>query len=701
MTEAGWIPYIEEESSSGFGAQSASALHSAPSDMHRSGQGGQARYAEQPGRAAQPARKRPKKKRKRASVGTIIWRILLVILALLVGTAVGSYVMAQVPDPEKMPLPKAGTAYFSDGKTPIGTFTNPKRSVVPAEKIAPVVRAALIASQDPYFEQRPAAGFADLATHWWESLWGGGGANEESLTDKFVQAVAGDADRPLLADMRDAFLPVKIDHALSKDEIVTAYLNTAYFGRDAYGIEAAAQAYFGVSAQKLSTAQAAMLVAVMPAPAAWDPAVNKDEAHQQFAKVLQAMVSNGTITKEEADGTAFPAVKPRVYPEFSGPNGYLLAMVRAELTDVARIAPATVERAGLSVTTSIDQAQQQAAVKAVQSSASERPKSVQVGLFSLDPRNGEVVAVYGGADYSKNSTNAASQARVPAGMPFGAFAMAEAMEQGVAMNEQFYGWNGVRTNEGGAYSFFNVNGKSYGLVNIQQITKFAVNSASVHLNGMVNPENTRKRAVTMGISAQAPGINSDPGNVLGDTQVTAKEMARAYAAFAADGILPVVHAVREVKNASGATIYTGDLKGKQVLKPESAQLATYALHSTFTGPEEAPLDLPGMAYTNGAAFDAKYPAAGQASSATDRSGAWFVGYTKHVVTAVNMFERGDDGAVRELEAFGGEDPVTGSGAPLKLWSEFMTAASSGQKAEPFADVTAVLKAQKPHGNNAD
>lgn len=688
VTEADWIPYTAEEpeSESGLGSQSA---YTERTSTRRAAQN-----------AARGARAKAGRTR-RFSIGTVLWWGLLVVLAVVVGTVVGSYVMAKVPEPASVALPQASTAYFADGTTPIGTFTDPKRSIVPAEKIAPSVPAALIASEDPLFEQRPAAGFADVATRWWESLWGGGGDNEESLTDKFVQATRNDADRPLLSALRDVLLPVKIDHALSKDQIVTAYLNTAYFGRDAYGIEAAAQAYFGVSAEKLSPAQAALLVAVMPAPSAWDPAVNKDEAQKQFAKVLQAMVSSGAITQDEADHTQFPEVKPRSYPHFSGTNGYLLAMVRAELVDVARISPATVERSGMSVTTTIEQAQQQAAVDAVQTSASKRPEGVQVGLFSINPHDGAVIAAYGGADYSKNSADASSRVRVPAGMPFGAFAVAEAMEQGVAMNEQFYGWNGVRTDEGGAYSFFNVNDKSYGLVTIQQLTKFAVNSASVHLNGMVGPENTQKRAVALGISAQAPGINSNPGNVLGDTQVTAKEMARAYAAFAADGVLPVVHAIREVKDAHGSTIYTGDLTGKQVLKPESAQLVTYALHSTFTGPEKAPLDLPGMAFTNGAAFDAKYPAAGQASSATDRSGAWFVGYTKNVVTAVTMFELGDDGTPRALEAFGGEDPVTGSGAPLQLWSEFMTAANKGTKAEPFTDVTALLKAQKPHGDHAE
>lgn len=654
-------------------------------------------YASDPNKAGERAKKknRHRKNKRKLTVGTVIWRSIWGLIALCFGGLAAAYVVTPVPSLDSIPLPVPSVAYFADGTTKIGELTNPVRTPIEHSAIGEITPKILLAVNDPDFYETPAMNPKDLASEVWEAWWGGSSAQESSLSHRFGSMLSARSEQNFWQELQSLFLPLKIERSLSKDDIVTAYLNAAYFGRDAYGIEEAAKAYFGVSAADLDLAQSALLVAIMPSPSAWDPAIDKDQAQKQFTKVLSKLVAADMLTQEEAAGMEFPQVRDRTYPAYSGVNGHILSMVRSELSNKAGLSAATIEREGLSVVTTIDEEKQKAAVDAVASLPEDKPTGLQVGLFSANPRTGEVVAVYGGSDYAVRSTNAATQDRSAAGMTFSTFTMAEAFEQGVSANEEFYGWNGVRVDEeGSGYSYFNVNGKSYGLVNVQQMTKFAVNSAFVHLNGRVSPQSTKKRAVAMGISADAPHLNEDPGNVLGAAHVTGEEMARAYSALAADGVLPVTHVVNTARGESGDVVYKADFQGKRILKKESAQLATYALHSTFTGSEEAPLDLPGMAYTNGSAFDSEHPSAGQASSATDRMAAWFVGYTPQLVTSVNMFELGDDGSVRELSAFGDENPVTGSGMPLKVWSSFMTAASAQMKAEPLPDVTDILAQQR-------
>lgn len=658
VTEVHWIPYVD--------SQADQAAQSTPTPAARS-------------RTAQ--HKNGKRQQRRHTVSKIIWRTLLVLLATAVGVVVGAYVMASVPDPAKLALPKAGTIYFADGTTPIGTLTTPHRTVVPAEKIAPVMRAAVIASEDPLFERRPAANFAGMASRWWESLWGGGGASEESLTDKFVQAASANAKAPVFEVLRDAFLPVKIDHALSKEQIVAAYLNTAYFGRGAYGVEAGAQAYFGVSAQSLSTAQAVLLAAVLPAPSAWDPAYDSAQAHKQFEAVKVAMVKAGVLSQSAADAVEFPAVLPYSgVGAVSGANGYLVSMVREELLTVARLAPAVIERGGISVVTTIDAATQQKAVNAVNAAANGRPANFQTGLFAMNPKNGEVLAAYGGADFAKRRVNNATDQRVPAGSPFKIFGLIENFENDLGVNNTYYHYiSGYVYGE----NYLSIPDVPGGVLSIADATKFNINDVFVRLGGDVGTDTIMKRAVALGIPAQASGLTDKKANLLGAARVTAREMARAYAAVANNGVLTMPHAVREVRDAAGAVIYTGGARETQVMKAETAKLSTYLLQTPFTKD--------GVAYANGHAFAERHPAAGLPSNGVDTEGAWFVGYTPSIVTAVVGTQLGADGTLAELQPFGGAENVAGSGYPLQVWSAFMQAASAHKTAEKFPDVTELVK----------
>ena len=627
------------------------------------------------------ARNKKAKRRRKLRLGTVIWRAFWIIIALILGVLIGTYATTKVPSPEAVKLPQPTAVYFSDGTTKIGDLTAPTRTIVKLAEVAQPMQDAVLARQDPLFYKRPVLSFSDVLSGIWESAWGGQAASEQSLTYTYMDAVSTRSQLPVLDSLRRVFMPVKIDRTLSKDQILENYLNAAYFGRGAYGIEAGAQAYFGVSAKELSLAQAALLAAVIPAPSSWDPAVDAEQAKLQFAKVKEAMVAAGGISQEEADAAEFPAVNPPIRSEsYSGVEGYILEYVRAELVSRGRIAPRVLDLGELSVVTTLDAQAQAAAIDAVAGVADSRPEAVQTGLISLDPASGEVKAMYGGADYSQRATNNAVAARVQAGTVFKVFGLVENFEQHLGVNNAYYHHPSGRVDREYYPSIPDLNHK---ITLLQDSVKYDLNDTFIRLGGDVGPATLKERATAMGVAADAAGLDDAKDNILGRAQVTPQEMARAFGAVANDGGLTTPYAVKEVKDGSGRVVYSGASEELKVMDPDSAKLTTFMMQYQF--------ESPGVAAANGAAFASERPAAGLASNKVDTNGSWFVGYTPQLVTAVAMFQVDDAGSVVPIQPYGAVATMEGGGYPLKVWAAYMTAASQDLPVASFPDVTQLVQ----------
>src|SRR5699024_6409648 len=193
------------------------------------------------------------------------------------------------------------------------------------------------------------------------------------------------------------------DRELSKDEILENYLNTIYFGRGAYGIQTAAQAYFDKDASELSVAEGAFLAAVTNAPALYDPAYqegNLERAQARFEYVVNGMVEEGWLPAQEAAQITFPEIQdPEPTTATAGTEGYIATQVRTELITDLGIAEEDIDRGGLRIVTTIEQDQQQAAEAAVAQNLPEEPEDLHVGLVAMRPGDGAITAMYGGADY--------------------------------------------------------------------------------------------------------------------------------------------------------------------------------------------------------------------------------------------------------------------------------------------------------------
>ncbi|WP_124054465.1 transglycosylase domain-containing protein [Arcanobacterium ihumii] len=616
------------------------------------------------------------------------WRFVvgtfLTFLAVGIGLFVGLYVTTEVPEPDDFALAQSTTVYYSDGQTQLGRFEQVNRTTVHLKDIPKTMQNGVVASEDRTFYDNNGVSPKAIMRALINNLRGGATQGGSTLTQQYVERYYTGTTTSIFGKAKEAILALKIDRSQTKEEILENYLNTIYFGRGAYGVEAASQAYFGVPASQMTLSQSAMLVGIIPAPSAWDPAKNPDRAKERFDRVIKLMAEDEWITPEEAKTAAFPTtLDPGARNSFSGTNGYLLAEVRKELINKGGFTEDEMDTNGYKIVTTIDKNMQQAAVDAVANLPKDRPANNQVGLFSMDPNNGEVLAMYGGSDYLKRQRNTATQDRAQAGSTFKYFGLLAAIEKKIPLTETFPApakqWIPKLQ-----INIANSGNVGYGYLDIIEMTKYSSNTAYVNLNEKVGAENTLKMAHKLGLAEETPGLDANFANVLGSASVTAKEMARSYGVSANGGKLVDPHFVREVSKRDKEVVYKGVTTGEQVITSDQAALATFALESVFS--------------PSGTAEDVslgKRPIAGKTGTSTGPVSAWFVGYTPQVVTAVNMFQPGANGGEEVLTPFGRVKTVFGSTFPAQVWEEYMKVATDGMEIQDFPDATKLMQTQKP------
>lgn len=622
----------------------------------------------------------------RAGKGAVLrwlpsWRVVLgsfiTLIALGIGAFLGLYFSTEVPDPADFAIAQTTGVYYADGETKVGEYAEINRKIIDFTEIPEVMKKAVISSEDQNFEKNSGVSPKAIIRALINNLRGGERQGGSTLTQQYAERYYLGTTTSLFGKAKEAVLALKINNSQSKDQILGNYLNTIYFGRGAYGVEAAAKAYFGIPAAQLSLEQAALLTGIIPAPSAWDPAVNPDIAQKRYERVLRRMQEDEKITADEAQAAlaAFPeTVDAAKSNDFSGTNGYLLQQVRDELIGKADFTEDEVNMGGYRIITTVDKGMQEAAVAAVDSLPKSRPAGNRVGLISMRPDTGEIYAVYGGDDYMKRQRNAATQDRAQAGSTFKLFALVGALDAGVDLGERFPAPASMQV--GGA-TFTNSGGVGYGSLDLIGMTKYSSNTGYINLNQKITPEKTKETAISMGLSADTPGLDDNLGNVLGSASVTAEEMARSYSVVANGGKLVTPHVVKEVRDAAGNVIYESPKAGERVIKSEVANEATYALRSVFSAGGTAS-GLGGYSR----------PFAGKTGTSTGPVSAWFVGYTPQMVTAVNMFQQGEDGSEQVLTSFGGVGTVFGSTFPADIWWQYTKVAMADMEKVEFPQIAA-------------
>ena len=672
------------------------ALSRASGSGGKSGKGRKPSQAERSKDAA-PGRKRRFFNYPRAGKGKIhrwipSWRFVLGTFLLGVLSLIGAFMWAyntiKVPKPSEFALAQSSTVYYADGSTEMGKFAEIDRVSVDASTLPDYVGNSVVASEDRSFYSNQGVDPKGIARALVNNLRGGDTQGASTLTQQYVKNYYVDTTSSYSGKFKQAIMAIKIDREKSKKDILGDYLNTVYFGRGSYGIEAASKAFFDKSAKDLSPSETALLAGILPSPSAWDPAENPEKAQERWSRVLQFMADDGYITQEQyntAKQAGMPhTIEPQTKQVYAGSNGYLLQMVRTELQDKAGLSPEQIDTGGFKIVTTINNKDQVAAARIMEDKQrfGGASPNLRKALVSIDPTTGGLLALYGGEDYLTSQVNTATDAIAQAGSTFKPFALVAALENGWAL-ESTYPATSPMTIEGHEFqNFKNVSLKSASLT---QATEQSLNTPYLQLNqdlsNQVDPQATAEVANRAGYPKNTAGLKSDEErefvqNVLGSASPHTIDIASAYSTFAAQGVKRDPHIVATVKNPDGKDHYTAATAGKREFEEDVMSETTYALEQVVSGEN-------GSADKVEAAMDR--PVAAKTGSSSDNKSAQFVGFTPQVVTAVTLYQTGDDGSEESITPWGEYDEITGSTYPADIFIDYMKVAHEGLEVKEFPE----------------
>jgi penicillin-binding protein 1A len=614
------------------------------------GGGGKPPKASKPPRKgkAEPARPRRKKRSGGFLMGLLWWGFVACLWGGIAVIGVVVYYGAQLPAsntwaiPERPPniriLAADGSLISNRGQT--------GGEAVTFRELPHYVPAAFIASEDRRFMSHfgvDPIGLMSVALEMIEARGVTRGAS--TLTQQVAKNLFLTPDQNLGRKVQEAILAVWLEQNFTKEEILELYMNRVYFGAGAYGIEAAAQTYFGVSARNLSLGQAAMLVGILPAPSAYNPKTNPDVAKDRQRLVLNAMAQEGYITAEEANAARIDP-NQTVRTVVAGSESYVADWVESLMTAyIGEI------KSDVVVQTTIDYKMQKDAEFIVKEQvANEGPKRgfTQGALVAMDV-DGTVRAMVGGVDYQASQYNRAVTAKRQPGSTFKPFVYLAAMEKGytpdtLAEDAQF-DYNG--------WSPRNSNGKYAGTVTLRQGLAYSLNTIAGRLAIDVTPETVVEVAMRMGISSNLTPV---PSIALGTQEVNLLELTSAYAPFANGGNGVIPNVITKISDVEGNVLYEASTAGPgrvidpNVLAQMNDMLKTAVEVGTGRGANLGGWDFGGKTGTSQNARDAL-----------------FVGYTSSMVTGVWLGNDNDT-----------ETSLSGGNVPATIWSEFMTKAHEGR-----------------------
>jgi membrane peptidoglycan carboxypeptidase len=607
----------------------------------------------------------------------LVTGVFLTSFAGMIAALAVAYAATPIPDANSLTSAQNTIVYYSDGKTEIGRIGPQNRSIVPLSRVSLAARTAVLAAENRDFYSDPGVSLSGTARALLANLRGGELQGGSTITQQYVKNVYLTQERTYTRKLKEVLISVKVGKERSKNQILEGYLNTIYFGRGAYGIEAAAQTYFGVSAARISSNQAAVLAALIQQPSNLDPA-NSAAARKQLITrwnyVLDGMVPLGLDPIARAKAV-FPPILPRRPPNSrAGQVGYLLQYVQQELRSRG-FSDADLELGGYRIITTLNAGNQTAVVRAVEAAGpKERTVGLRVGVASIEPGTGAVLALYGGEDYLKRQENNATQTQVRAGSTFKAFATAAFLREGYSLSSRFDGSNDQRFPTL-SQPVPNEDNTSYGQVTVRYALQESINTAFVNLDQQIGPDKVYEAAVAAGVPENTVDLKINgavPMDVaLGNAAPSPLVMASSYATFAAGGARATPYVVQEIRLASGKIRYRAKINREQSFDAGIAADVSDALTGVV------------KQGTGQKALRLGRPVAGKTGTTDDNRSAWFVGYTPRVATAVAMFRTGPKGEELSLRGVGGLRRVNGASFPTEIWTEYMSAVSANSPVENF------------------
>ncbi|GGP72849.1 transglycosylase domain-containing protein [Streptomyces calvus] len=609
------------------------------------------------------------------------------------GAFIVLYMMIDIPE-GNADAERQGNVYkYSDGSLMARKGYN--REIVDLARVPKDVQRTFVAAENKTFYKDSGVDIRGTARGLLNTLSGKGAQGGSTITQQYVKNYYLTQDRTVSRKLKEMVISLKLDREKSKDYILAGYINTSFYGRGAYGIQAAAQAYYRVDAEDLTVEQGAYLAALLQAPNQYDWAIASDTgkrlAKERWNYVLDNMVEQKWLDRSERQGMEFPVPKdPRPAPGMEGQTGYVVEaannalkqqLVEQGTAEDMNQADALVDAGGWTLTLNIDKKKQAALEEAVKKQLTSKldPEArdvdadVQAGAVSVDPKTGGVVAMYGGVDYVKHFTNNATRDDYQPASTFKPVILAAAVDQdaetqdGVPITaDTLYDGTSERpvVDDGREVGFApeNEDDRNYGDITVQTAMNKSVNSVFAQMGVDVGMEQVMETAGKLGMDVE--DLPAVPAQTLGSMGASPLEMAGVYATLDNHGKKTTPTIVKSAEHRS-RTITMPEAIGEQVISREAADTVTSVLTGVVDDgtARRAVLENP---------LRDGQQVAGKTGTSDDNKSAWFTGFTPGLVTSVGLFGEDDKPPHKQVKMYGagGQPRVNGGGFPAEIWAAY-------------------------------
>ncbi|MFJ4878518.1 transglycosylase domain-containing protein [Streptomyces sp. NPDC088745] len=611
------------------------------------------------------------------------WRHVLgtavVFVGLLTATVAIAYARTEIPDDLNAFATQQDNVYYWADGTPMARTGWVSRQEMSLEKVPEHVRGAVLAAENHSFYSDPGVSFQGVTRAFWRTVSGGDTQGGSTITQQYVKNVYLSQDRSFSRKFTEMLMAIKLDRQRTKDQILEDYLNTSWFGRGSYGLQRAAQAYYGKEVTQLNASEGAFLAALLKGAALYDPTLgpeNRERAVERWKWTLDRMVEVGGLSRSErARYTAFP--EPRAAPRTtsaSGQDGYLVALAESYAKRTGKIPDAAFDLGGYQIYTTFDKRRTTALTAAVRKSrdsldptARADDRHTKFGAATIAP-DGRILAVHGGPDFQRQAFNESNTATVPAGSSFTPFVYAAALEHGVRRGRTgprtpvtpwtLYDGNDdvpLMTPEGPYWDRGgkmvkgrNDGGRSYGRIPLRDALARGVHTPLLQLGMDVGLDLVRSTAQKSGMLAANFGPPV-PAFSLGNSTPSAIRTASAYGVFAGGGRHTDPYSVRRITR-NGEPVPLPRPRSTRALSPAVADRVTEAL--TRPGDDFA----------------------GQTGTTPDDTARWYVGSTEEASTAVVVYRMDLTKSLAPLPLKAlGRNPAAARRMPAEIWDRYTAA----------------------------
>jgi penicillin-binding protein 1A len=570
-------------------------------------------------------------------------------------------------------LAQRSIVYTRDGQTMAVLRAEENRSPVKLDQVPEHLVNAVIAVEDERFWDHGGVDLRSTGRALVSNVEAGdvtqGGS---TITQQLVKNTLVTPERSLSRKMREAVLALRVEGELSKDEILEKYLNTVYFGNGSYGVQAAAETYFGKDVDKVTVSEAALLAGIIRNPTGYEPFRHPDIAKERRAIALDQMVKQGYVQEADAVKLKEEALPSSAHQLLPAPNDYFVEEVKQRLLDDPRLGETAQERynavfkGGLKIYTTLDPRMQEIARDKVNSILPSSKQGFTAALVSLEPYTGAVRAMVGGPNFEQARFNLVTQGLRQPGSSWKAFVLMAGIEAGYGPNHSINGTAPCPVRAGGRpWIPSNYGEATGGVASVRTAMAKSYNCAFVRMGLKVGLDKVVSMAQRLGITSP---VDEVPAMTLGTEEVHPIDMASAYGTIANDGIRHEAFFVERVEDRNGKVLVEGNKPGERVVEANHARLATSIMRSVVNGGTGTRASVPGR------------QVAGKTGTSQNYENAWFVGYTPQLATAVWM------GSPVGNVPMGG---VTGGSFPAAIFGAFMRGALEGAPIEDFKAPTSV------------